>query len=76
MKKEDSTRKEEIVVDFKIDGVEYLIFTTKDGTCTGIVFDTQVGFVNEFELKNIKYDFLINKSNNFIRKILLDNSRT
>lgn len=76
MKKLNKIRKEEIVVDFKIDGVEYLIFTTKDGTCTGIVFDTQVGFVNEFELKNIKCDFLINKSNDFIRKILLDRSRT
>jgi len=76
MKKLNRIRKEEIVVDFKIDGVEYLIFTTRDGTCTGIVFDTQVGFVNEFELKNIKYDFLINKSNDFIRKILLDRSRT
>lgn len=76
MKKENKIMKEEMIVDFKIDGIEYSIFTDRDGTLTGMVFDMQVGFVDEFNLKNIKNDFLINKSNNFIRKILLDSSMT
>lgn len=66
-------KKEEIVVDFKIDGIEYSISTNKNGTYTGMIFDTQVGFINEFELKNMKLDFLIQKSNESIKKFLLYN---
>jgi hypothetical protein len=73
MKKMRKNKREKMIVDFKIDGIEYSVFTNKDGVCTGMIFNTQVGFVNEFELKNIKYDFLDGKSNDFIKKVLLDN---
>jgi hypothetical protein len=62
-----------MVVDFKIDGIEYSVFSDKDGICTGMIFYPQVGFVNEFKLKNIEYDFFDSKSNDFIKKIILDN---
>lgn len=70
MKKKRKNNQEKIVVDFKIDGVEYLVFTNKDGVCTGMIFDTQVGFVNEFELKNINHSFLVGKTKGFIKNFL------
>ena len=65
-------KKEKIIINFKIDNVEYSVFINENGKYIGLIFDTQIGTVNEFELKNIDNSCLFYQSNDSIKKLLLE----
>ena len=66
------SQKEKIIINFKIDNVEYSVFINENGKYIGLIFDTQIGTVNEFELKNIDNSCLFYQSNDSIKKLLLE----
>ena len=66
------SQKEKIIINFKIDHIEYSVLINDNGKYIGLIFDTQIGTVNEFELKNIDNNCLFYRSNDSIKKFLLE----